>query len=191
MIFHVCTLYLSGTLSCLFGDIIFQEIYPIDITIVFLKGASVFDNLCVVFFFKMCKWIVASFFRLLISLEGRSDRSLYLCFTLEMQMTYQMTSFSCGSYTDVLYATVTMSVCTYLRVCTYQSIPGKHLPSSAFLGCDESSIQQGQPVIHSFTSHTWPAIVHQTASPAAHTHRHKCNYTQMRTHLQANVHIIL
>lgn len=37
----------------------------------------------------------------------------------------------------------------YVCVRSYQWIPGTHLPPSAFLGCDESGIQQRQPVIHS------------------------------------------
>lgn len=67
-------------------------------------------------------------------------------------------------------ATVTLSVCVCVRVCI--TIPGKHLPSSAFLGCDESGIQLGQPVIHSFTSHRWPSIVHRPANCVAHTQVH-------------------
>lgn len=54
----------------------------------------------------------------------------------------------------------------HMRV--YQSIRGKHLPSSAFLGCDESSIHPGQPVIHSFISHRWRSIVYQQANSVAH-----------------------
>ena len=80
-----------------------------------------------------------------------------------------------------MYATVILGVCVFASVrvcvCTYQSIPGKHLPSSAFLGCDESSIQLGRPVIHSFTSHRWPAIVRWPASSAAtqtHKYVHVC-----------------
>lgn len=88
------------------------------------------------------------------------------------------------THTVQMYATVILGVCVCICVClracvrvcvcTYQSIPGKHLPSSAFLGCDESSIQPGRPVIHSFTSHRWPAIVRWPASSAAHRHTNTC-----------------
>lgn len=56
---------------------------------------------------------------------------------------------------------------SYLYICllSYWWIPGKYLLPSAFLGCDESSIRPGQPVIHSFTSHRWRAIVLTPATP--------------------------
>lgn len=64
--------------------------------------------------------------------------------------------------------------CRSVEVCaSYRRVPGKHLLPSAFLGCDESSIQPGRLVIRSFTSRRWPAIVQQTVGSGSHTNTHK------------------
>lgn len=87
----------------------------------------------------------------------------------------------------------------YVCVRSYQWIPGKHLPPSAFLGCDESGIQQWQPVIHSLhfsqmASHcpltSQSRITHTHTSTSTHkfgTSKSKCipwnNYQTFR-HVQ-------
>lgn len=99
-------------------------------------------------------------------------------FLLALHWWFRYTGGRCNTITFSVF----VSVCTHVLECKYiyQLIWGKHLPSSAFLWWDESSIHPGQPVIHSFISHRWTSIVYQQANSVAHTNTQlQCTYTHL------------